>query len=169
MNYSREELVQSEATMNQLRNAIYHLERFMKLNAITDVRKRLRRMGKNIAQTYVKYWKPIDLVNLDNIKDVLATLYKNILNSSISIELDNLENSIIVKDNNCALCKYHFEDINEAGCEIILAMMAEIISLINQESESKPKFSIEPFEVSESRSIGHKLCVHRYKYKEGGS
>ena len=79
MNYTREELVQSDATMNQLRNAIYHLERFMKLNGITDIRERLRRMGKNIAHTYNKYWKPIDSVNLDNVKDVLATLYKNVL------------------------------------------------------------------------------------------
>lgn len=169
MNYTRNELVKSDACLNQLRNAIYHLERFMKINEIKDIKKRLRRMGKNIAKTYSSYWKPIANVNLENIKNVLATLYKSILNSGVSIELNEIENSIIVKDSDCALCKYHFEDINEAGCEIILAMMAEIISLINQESESKPKFSIEPFEVSESRSIGHKLCVHRYKYKEGGS
>ena len=169
MNYTREELVQSDACLNQLRNAVYHLERFMKLNAITDIRTNLRRMGKNIAQTYSKYWKPIDSVNLENIKDVLATLYKNILNSGVSIELDNLENSIMVKDSDCALCKYHFEDIDEAGCEIILAMMAEFVALINKESESKPNFSIEPFEVSESRSLGHKICIHRYKYKVGGS
>ncbi len=169
MNYTREELVQSEATMNQLRNAVYHLERFMKLNDIKDIRTRLRRMGKNIAQTYAKYWKPIDYVNLENIMDVLATLYKNILNSSISIELDNLENSILVKDSNCALCKYHFEDINEAGCEIIIAMMAEIVSIINRESKMFSEFSIEPFEVSESRSLGNKTCIHHYKYNVGGS
>lgn len=168
MNYSREELVQSDATMNQLRNAIYHLERFMKLNEITDIRKRLRRMGKNIAQTYSSYWKPIDSVNLENIKDVLATLYRSILNSGVSIEINDIENSIIVKDSDCALCKYHFEDINEAGCEIVLGMMAEFISLINNESESNSNFSIEPSEVSESRSLGYKLCVHHYTYKEGG-
>ena len=168
MNYTREELVQSDATMNQLRNAVYHLERFMKINAITDIRTRLRRMGRNIAQTYSNYWKPIDSVNLENIKDVLATLYKNILNSGVSVELDNLENRIIVKDSDCALCKYHFEDINEAGCEIILAMMAEFISDINKESNLNPDFSIEPYEVSESRSFGHKTCIHHYKYKVGG-
>jgi hypothetical protein len=166
MNYTREELVKSDATMNQLRNAIYHLERFMKLNGIADIRKRLRRMGRNIAQTYSNYWKPIDSVNLENIKDVLATLYKNILNSGVSIELDTSNNTITVKDSNCALCKYHFEDINEAGCEIILAMMAEFILLINKGSESV--FSLEPFEVSESQSLGHKICIHHYKYKVGG-
>jgi hypothetical protein len=169
MNYTREELVQSEATMNQLRNAVYHLERFMKLNDVKDIRTKLRRMGKNIAQTYIKYWKPIDSVNLTNIKDVLATLYKNILNSGVSVELDKLQNSIIVKDSNCALCKYHFDDINEAGCEITIAMMAEIISIINQDSNSTPEFSIEPFEVSESRSLGNKTCIHHYKYNIGGN
>ncbi len=163
MNYTREELVQSESPCNQLRNAIYHLERFMKLNGITDIRERLRRMGRNIAQTYTNYWKPIDSVNLDNVKDVIATFYKNIFNSSVSIELDNLENSIIVKDNDCALCKYHFEDINEAGCEIIISMMAEFVSLINKESKESPKFSLQPLEVSESRSLGNKICIHKYK------
>lgn len=169
MNYKREELVQSEATMNQLRNAVYILEHFMKLNEITDIKKRLRRMGKNIAQTYSNYWKPIDSVDEANIKDVLATLYKNILNSGVSIELDNLENSIIVKDSDCALCKYHFEDINEAGCEIILAMMAEFVNLINNESNNSQKLSLQPYEVAESRSLGYKSCIHHYKYKIGGS
>lgn len=165
MNYKREELVQSEATMNQLRNAVYILERFMKLNEITDIKKRLRRMGKNIAQTYNNYWKPIDSVDETNIKDVLATLYKNILNSGVSIELDNLESSIIVKDSDCALCKYHFEDTNEAGCEIILAMMAEFVNLINNESKNSQKLSLQPYEVVESRSLGYKSCIHHYKYK----
>jgi hypothetical protein len=169
MNYKREALVQSEATMNQLRNAVYILERFMKLNEITDIKKRLRRMGKKIAQTYSNYWKPIDFVDVTNIKDVLATLYKSILNSGVSIELDNLENSIIVKDSDCALCKYHFEDINEAGCEIILAMMAEFVNLINNESKNTPKLSLQPHEIIESRSLGHKSCIHHYKYKIGGN
>ena len=46
MNYTRKELVRSEATMNQMRNAIYHLERFMKNNGITEIKERFRRMGK---------------------------------------------------------------------------------------------------------------------------
>jgi len=169
MNYTRNELVKSDACLNQLRNAVYHLERFMKLNDITNIRERLRGIGKNIAQTYSSYWKPIEFVNLENIKDVLATLYKNILNSGVSIELDTLNKNITVKDSDCALCKYHFEDINEAGCEIILAMMAEFIFLINKESESTSEFSVEPFEVSESRSLGHKICIHQYKYILGGN
>jgi len=169
MNYTREELVLSEACLNQLRNAIYHLERFMQINKIEDIRNRLRRMGKNIAQTYIKYWKPINSVTLDNVKDVLATFYKNILNSGVTIELDDLAQNISVKDNNCALCKYHFEDINEAGCEIVLAMMAEFINIINSESKEPSKVILQPFEVSESRSLGHKSCVHYYKYAIGGS
>ena len=169
MNYTREELLKSQSPCNQLRNAIYHLERFMKLNGIKDIRERLRRMGKNIAQTYTNYWKPIDSVNLDNIKDVLATFYKNIFNSSVSIELDTLENSIIVKDSDCALCKYQIEDIKEAGCEIILGMMSEIVSLINKESKENPKFSLQPIDVLESRTLGNKICIHQFKYTVGGN
>ncbi|MHA1471919.1 MAG: hypothetical protein ACTSQW_02340, partial [Promethearchaeota archaeon] len=63
MNLTREELIQSDATMNQMRNMVYHLERFMKINGVSETREKLRRMGRNIARTYIKYWKPIDNVN----------------------------------------------------------------------------------------------------------
>ena len=87
MNYSRADLVQTNATMNQLRNTIYHLQRFMKRNDITEVRSRLKRMGKNIAHTYLNTWRPIEKVTLTNIKDVLATIYKSVLNSILFADL----------------------------------------------------------------------------------
>ena len=166
MNYSRNELVQSEATMNQMRNSIYHLQRFMKNNGLTEIKQRLKRMGKNIAHTYVKYWKPIEVIDLSNISDVLATLYKNILNSTVSIEIYSTNNTISVKDNDCALCKYHFEDIEVAGCEIIASMIAEFVNLIN--AQSGTLLSLEPINIKESRALGNKSCIHVYKYLEGG-
>lgn len=167
MNYSREELTQSDATMNQMRNAIYHLERFMKLNGVDDIRERVQRMGKNIAITYIKHWKPIDYVNLVNLKDVIATIYKNILNSSVSVDLDEVNNSIIVKDNDCPLCKYHFEDIDIAGCELISALVAEFINKLNESSGGNSSLHIESLAVEESRTIGHNYCIQSYKYHGG--
>ncbi|MHA1669623.1 MAG: hypothetical protein ACTSV5_03485 [Promethearchaeota archaeon] len=166
MNYSRNELVQSEATVNQMRNSVYILQRFMKNNGITEIKQRLRRMGQNIAHTYVKYWKPIEIIDLNNISDSLATIYKNILNSTVSIEINSSNNTISVKDNDCALCKYQFEDIEVAGCEIIASMIAEFINLIN--AQSGAKFTLEPLDIKESRALGHKTCIHGYKYFEGG-
>jgi len=166
MNYTRNELVQSEATMNQMRNSVYILQRFMKNNGITEIKHRLRRMGQNIAHTYIKFWKPIELIDLNNVSDVLATIYKNILNSTVSIEINTSNHTISVKDNDCALCKYHFDDIEVAGCEIIASMVVEFINLIN--TQSAASFSIEPVDIKESRALGHKTCIQVYKYFEGG-
>ena len=165
MNYSRADLVQTNATMNQLRNAIYHLQRFMKRNGVTEVRRRLRRMGKNIAHTYIKSWKPIEKVALANVKDFLATIYKNVLDSTVSIELDSLNNKIIIQDNDCALCKYHFSDIDVAGCEIIGSMVAEFVKIINSNGNG---FQIEIEEIKESKVMGHASCIQIYTYNEGG-
>ena len=165
MNLTREDLIQSEATMNQMRNMVYHLVRFMKINGVSGTRENLRRMGRNIARTYIKYWKPIDHVNKTNISDVITTIYKKILNSSVSVELDEINNLILVKDNDCSLCKYLFSDIDVAGCEIIAAMTSEIITCINKE---KPQIILQPIDILESRTFGHKSCIQSFKYKEGG-
>ena len=165
MNLTREDLIQSDATMNQIRNMVYHLERFMKINGVTGTRENLRRMGRNIARTYTNYWKPIDSVNKANLNDVITTFYKKILNSSVSVELDEINKILTVKDNDCSLCKYNFNDIDVPGCEIIAAMISEIILYINKEKSS---FVIEPLDILESRTFGHKSCIHTFNYKEGG-
>jgi len=171
MNYTREELLSAEATMNQMRNAINHLIRFMEKNKLKDKkkRKRLREMGKNMGRTYVRYWKPTEKINLTNIKDVLATIYQNIVNSSISVELNEANQTLIVIDSKCSLCKYEFEDIHLAGCEIILAMVAEMVTQISKESKDPNALSLEPVEVAESRGLGHSHCKQIYKYKRGGT
>jgi len=165
MNLTREDLTQSDATMNQMRNMVYHLERFMKINGVSETRENLRRMGRNIARTYVKYWKPIDNINLLNVRDVITTIYKHVLNSTVSIEIDKSNKSITVQDNDCSLCKYHLNDIDVAGCEIIAAMVSEIINRINEEESS---LLLEPSDILESRTFGHKSCIQSFKYKEGG-
>lgn len=167
MNFSRKDLVQTDATMNQMRNSIHILASFMEKNGITDLKGKLRKMGQNIAKTYMRYWKPTDSVTISNLKDVITTIYQKILNSSPSIELNDVENLVKVRDHNCALCKYHYDDIEIAGCEIILGMVSEIISLISEESNSNSSVFFEPYEVTESRAYGNKACIQLYKYKIG--
>ncbi|HUW89838.1 MAG TPA: hypothetical protein VMV43_04890 [Candidatus Nanopelagicaceae bacterium] len=164
MNLTRDDLIQSDATMNQMRNMVYHLERFMKLNEVSEIRENFRRMGRNIARTYIKYWKPIDIVNKANLNDVITTIYKKILNSSVSVDFDETNKIVTVKDNDCSLCKYHFNDIDVAGCEIIAAMLSEIITCINKEKSS---LILEPLDIIESRTFGHKSCIQSFKYREG--
>ncbi|MFX1385260.1 MAG: hypothetical protein ACFFBP_22830 [Promethearchaeota archaeon] len=165
-NIDRNQLVQVEAAMNQSRNMIYHLIRFMKKNDVENVKERLREMGKNIARTFYNYWKPIESVDIINIKDVIATIYKKILNSSITIEVDEINKLIIIKDSKCALCKYHYEDVGKfAGCEVILGMLSELVELINKNSNIQSKISIKPLEVRESRAYGDDACVQVFNYQ----
>jgi len=164
MNYSRNDLTEGIATMNQIRNAIYHLVRFMEKNGVTDSIERMRRMGKNIARSYINYWKPTDNVSMNNIKDVLTTIYHRILNSTISIEINEVDNLIIIRDNNCALCKYHYEDIEISGCEIIMGLISEYINLISKNSKKEFPLFLEPYKIIESRAFGNNACVQLYKY-----
>lgn len=165
MNFSRKELIESDATMNQMRNAIYELARLMEKNGVSDLNIRLRGMGQEMGKTFINYWKPTENVTLSNVKDVLTTIYQKILNSSISIEIDESQNVIKVRDQNCALCKYHYDDIDIAGCEIIIGMVSEIVSHINKESNDISAISFEPFEILESQAFGNKTCIQVYKYK----
>jgi hypothetical protein len=165
MNYSRKELITTDATMNQMRNSIHILASFMEKNEVSNVKERLRIMGQNIAKTYVRYWKPTETVLLSNLKDVITTIYQKILNSTITIEIDELENIVKVQDSKCALCKYQYDDITIAGCEIILGMVAEIISQISNNSSDSSSILIDPLEVNESQAYGNKTCIQVFKYK----
>ncbi|MHA2038801.1 MAG: hypothetical protein ACW98X_20405 [Promethearchaeota archaeon] len=167
MNYSRADLTQTDATMNQMRNAVYELARFMEKNGMADLKGKLRKMGSNIARTYIRHWKPTGQVNSSNLKDVITTIYQKILNSSVSIEVVDNENLVRVQDYKCALCKYQYDDIEIAGCEIILGMVSEIINLINDEANNISSVFMEPLEVAESRAYGNKVCIQAYKYKIG--
>ncbi|GAG98836.1 unnamed protein product [marine sediment metagenome] len=168
MNYSRADLTETDVTMNQMRNAVYELARFMRKNGMTDLIIKLRKMGRNIANTYIRYWKPTDQVNKSNLKDVITTIYQKILNSSVSIEIVDDEKLIKVQDQKCSLCKYQYDDVEIAGCEIIIGMVSEIINLINEEDKDISSVLLEPLEVSESRAYGNKVCLQVYKYKIGG-
>lgn len=167
MNFSRKELIETEATMNQMRNSIHILASLMEKNGLSDLKDRLRKMGQNIARTYLQYWRPTDTVNSSNLKDVITTIYQKVLNSSPSVEINDAENLVTVQDYKCALCKYHYDDIEIAGCEIILGMVSVFISIISKESPDPSSLFLEPYKVVESRAYGNKSCIQIYKYKTG--
>ncbi|MFX0024044.1 MAG: hypothetical protein ACFE9S_17080 [Candidatus Hermodarchaeota archaeon] len=165
MKFSRKELIETEATMNQMRNAVYHLARLMEKNGIKKSKEKFRRMGQNIAKTYYNYWKPTSVVTLSNLKDVITTIYQKVLNSAISIEINENERIVKVRDYNCALCKYHYEDVEIAGCEILLGLVSELINLISTETNNNIHLLLIPYEVIESRAYGNKSCIQLFKYK----
>ncbi|MFX1595219.1 MAG: hypothetical protein ACFFBK_04065 [Promethearchaeota archaeon] len=167
MKFTRKELIATDATMNQMRNAVYILVRLMEKNGIKDPKEQLRKMGRNIARTYINYWKPSEVITLKNLKDVITTIYQKVLNSTISIEINELEKEILIQDFKCALCKYHYDDLEIAGCEILLGMISEFISLINQKSYSSSSIFLEPYMINESRTYGDKSCIQIFRYKVG--
>ncbi|MFX1570310.1 MAG: hypothetical protein ACFFCV_18270 [Promethearchaeota archaeon] len=165
MNFSRKELIQTDATMNQMRNAIYILIRLLDKNGISDSKDNLRRMGQNIAKTYINYWKPTNIVTINNIKDVISTIYQKVLNSVVSLDINESQREIKVQDYKCALCKYHYSDVEIAGCEILLGFVSEFISLINKESYEPSSINLTPYKVYESKAYGDKSCIQIFKYK----
>ena len=167
MNFSRKELIETDATMNQMRNSIHIIASLMEKNGLPDLKDRLRKMGQNIARTYLQYWRPTDIVKISNLKDVITTIYQKVLNSSPSVEINDAENIVKVQDYKCALCKYHYDDIEIAGCEIILGMVSVFISIISKESPDPSSVFLEPYKVEESRAYGNKSCIQLYKYKTG--
>jgi predicted hydrocarbon binding protein len=164
MNYTKADMLQAEATMNQMRNAIYHLARFMEKFSKKDIAERLRRMGQNIAKTLFNYWKPVNIVTISNLKDVVSTIYQKILFSSVAVEIR--DDILRVKDNDCAFCKYHYEDINIAGCEILLGFVSEFISLISKRSKDLSSIYLDPYNVEMSKSYGDSYCVQTFKIKK---
>ena len=168
MKINRYDLLEHSAVMNQMRNAVAHLVRFMINNYVDDVIERLQRMGKNIARTYVKYWKPTDSVDLNNLKDGIATIYKNIVNSTVQVEITS-DKYVIITDRKCSLCKYKYEDLELAGCDILLGLVPEMINQINAKSKNNSKLRLTPIKVSESKGYGHQRCVQILKYSLGGA
>ena len=55
-NYTRGELANKTATMNQMRNNLYHFLRYMMSKGFSNqqIQQRLERMGKNIAKTILE-------------------------------------------------------------------------------------------------------------------
>ncbi len=150
-----------------MRNAVFHLARLMEKAGIENSKDKFRKMGQNIAKTYIKYWKPTEVITLTNLKDVVTTIYQKVLNSTVSIEINEVENKIKVRDHNCALCKYQYEDVEIAGCEILLGLVSELITLISKESNDSTKIQIMPYEVIESRAYGNKACIQIFKFQKG--
>lgn len=162
MNYTRAELVHGESAMNQMRNAIYHLVRYMKAENVEDVKDRLNRMGKNIALTFSRYWHPEAPLTIKTLDIVLKDIYFTIFKSKIIIELDTTNNILKIIDTKCCLCKYNYPDIDIAGCEIIQGFLPVFIEELNNKILQKDAILLKPKGVSKSKAIGNVHCLQEF-------
>ena len=154
-NYSREELSKSSSAMNQLRNMIYHLIRFLYDSGHNDssIIKILKRMGKNIAKTESNLFE----FDGNSPEDLLKMIYDKILGSKISVSKNALSNDVLIEDKKCCVCKYHRKDISVAPCEIIQSMVSELMNLYG--------YSVEKSVVEKSMALGDLSCIHSYRIK----
>jgi hypothetical protein len=154
-NYSRKELLKTTSTMNQLRNMLYHLIKYLSNTGKQSqyIKKSLRKMGQNIGKT------ESPLFNFDNqhLDKLIKTMYDEILGSKVTVTNKIDSKVYVIESKKCCVCKYHRKDITVAPCEIIHSMVSELLI--------KYGFIVEESIVEESIALGSLSCVHSYKFK----
>ncbi|WP_457557591.1 hypothetical protein [Candidatus Harpocratesius sp.] len=151
--YTRKALATKRMGFNQMRNALYWLQRIMKRFDLSDeeIFRNLKIMGTNIGATFFLEISPVST----NLKDLIKELYKLTLSSKVNVFEKGKH--IYVEDKNCALCKYKYQDVSIPGCNISIAMIQEILERLG--------YQIESSEVIESKALGNKSCIHEFKIK----
>jgi hypothetical protein len=150
-NYTREELVTKTATMNQMRNNLYHFLRFLSRKGLTkqEIRLRLNRMGKNIAETIMEVQKFTDTT----IEETIMSIYSQLFESKV--EITHKLNQLLVEDKKCPLCRYKRKDLGVSPCEVITSLVVHICTHLG--------YSIGDSVVDNSVALGNISCIHSYQ------
>ena len=155
-NYTRADLADKTATMNQMRNNLYHFIRFLmgrKMNE-AEIEQRLRRMGENIAETINN---EIDFP-MESIDSLIQSIYSEIFDSKIT--LNRSANLFQIEDKKCPLCKYARENLTISPCEVITSMVSSICS--------KRGYAVTQDKVVKSVALGDISCIHLYSTEGRG-
>ncbi len=147
----RKVLMEKQAPFNQMRNILFHTARYFKSRKVQDIPARFRVIGANIAKTFHTFWQPPG----GDLEEKIRETYSFIFNSKVTVERLG-DGRIRVVDKKCRFCKYTYDDINHAGCELVLGIVAEFLNL-------------EPVEVEESKTLGGKTCTHLYMEKSSNA
>lgn len=151
---SRVELLRAHAPFNQIRNAIYHLIRFIEEQHLDPVEE-LRRMGREIAKTFARYWLP----SKSSTEDLVTEIYGFVTGSKVSVKVTGSIARVV--DKHCRLCKYIQEGMPVPGCELITGMVAEFTT--QYRAQDLMQLTLEVIGVEHSRTRGDKRCEHLYK------
>ena len=156
-NFTRADLLRYTATMNQMRNAVYHLVRRMTAKNIQNMDDKLQAMGRRIAVDFARAWAPETHIFEKFVKET----YFGVLRSKVKIEIDAPTKTIKVTDEKCPHCKYRYEDITVAGCNIVTGFMEAYTHELKV--AGKINFELKTLGVAESRMYGDEKCVHMYR------
>ena len=153
-NYTRGELANKTATMNQMRNNLFHFLRYMISKGFSDqqILERLERMGSNIAKTILEEKEFAGV----NVEDKIASIYSEMFESKI--EITRHSSQLIIEDKKCSLCKYKRENLSIAPCEVITSFVAELFTQF--------VYIVKNSSVSKSVALGDISCIHTYDLKE---
>ncbi|MHA1111275.1 MAG: hypothetical protein ACTSRE_09240 [Promethearchaeota archaeon] len=153
-NYTRGELANKTATMNQMRNNLYHFLRYMISKGFSDqqILERVERMGSNIAKTILEEKEFAGV----NVEEKIASIYSEMFGSKI--EITRHSSQFTIEDKKCSLCKYKRENLSIAPCEVITSFVGEIFTQMG--------YIVKNPTVSKSVALGDISCIHTYDLKE---
>jgi predicted hydrocarbon binding protein len=149
---SRSDLVNKSSLMNQMRNAVYHLMRFLKSKNVKNIKAELLEMGRNMGTSFYQAWQ----IEKSTLENDIKIIYDKVYHSKITIKSSDTESIITVTDDKCPLCKYKYDDIDTAGCFVIIGMTEAIMKALGYN-----KFKA--IDVIESKTNGHSVCKHTYQ------
>jgi len=159
---SRADLMKKKFKINQLRNAVYDYIKYLKVDkgVITvDILTILKEMGHRIAATYANYWKPTGMKDaLDLMREIHRTVFKTA--ARVRFESDT---KISVVSRSCPLCRYQYEQIDVAGCNLIVGFIETFFEI---QSKTDPNIPRLEGTVETSRTFGESYCKYTFEVKK---
>jgi hypothetical protein len=129
----------------------------MAAQKVPNIEERLQGMGQRIGADYAKVWSP----ETKNFEKFVKEVYFGVLHSKVKIDIDAPSNTVKVTDKNCPHCKYPYDDVNVAGCNVVLGFMEAYTR--EMRAAGKISFTLTALGVSETRTRSDEECVHLYK------
>jgi len=159
---TRAALMKKNFKINQLRNAVYDYIKYLKVdkNVIAvDILNILKEMGHRIATTYANYWKPTGMKDaLDLMREIHRTVFKTA--ARVRLEPDS---QISVISRSCPLCRYPYENIEVAGCNLIVGFIETFFEV---QSKADPNIPRLEGTVETSRTFGESYCKYTFEVKK---
>ncbi len=156
-NFTRADLLRYTATMNQMRNMVYHLVRRMVAKNVQNVDDRLQAMGRRIAVDFARAWVP----ETQTFEKFIKETYFGVLRSKVKLDMDTPSRTLKVTDEKCPHCKYRYEDVSTAGCNVVVGFMEAYTHELKL--TGKINFELKSLGVAESKMRGDTNCVHLYR------
>jgi hypothetical protein len=151
------DLLKKNFKVNQIRNAVFAYVRYLKVDKKKqkeEIAALLKEMGHKIALTYAQYWKPTFKDSLDLLRDIHRSVFKT------AARVRQTDSEISVVSHGCPLDKYHYEDIDVAGDNIIIGFIETFFEILAQSHPELPKIKGTS---KTSRTLGDNKCEYSFK------